>query len=65
MWTITHVRDGERVRTFYYDPCKWATRAEAQRYLDALIQRGDLAARIFPGEDALMASMRVDEIGKF
>lgn len=66
MWTITHEdSNGERVKTFSYTPHVWDTRVKAQAYLDALIQRGDLAARIFQDRPALRSSMRVEEVGTF
>lgn len=66
MWTITHEdSNGERVKTFSYYPCEWRTQADAQAYLEALIQRGDLAARIYLDQPALMSSMRVDKVGTF
>ena len=66
MWTITHIdSNGNRVKTFSYAPCEWATQHEAQAYLNALVKRGDLAAKIFQDQPAVMASMAVRKQGAY
>ena len=59
MWTITHVSNGVRVKTFSYQPDTWLTQQAAQYYLDRLIQVGDLREKIL-GQDA--DTLRVEEV---
>lgn len=58
MWTITHLEDGVRVKTFSQAPWVWQYKHEALWYLSCFVKAGDLRAKVLGDDKA--ASLRVE-----